>query len=246
MSFKQQQYDQYVSSGQAGPHVSQDPNIQFKSNRAYVERTIEKHLCGRDTSSRIVDLGCGQGGWIYFLNKHGYNNVAGVDISAEQVEFAHNMGISEVFHGDLDSFIDRQSGVDVVFLMDILEHFPIDESDRLLRKIAKILNPGAKLIIHVPNGEGLFGQRIRYGDLTHETCFTPKSIHQLLSPIGYGSIRCYEDRPIVHGIKSAIRRLIWDIGTLFPRLLLLAETGSFRCILSQNMTVTATIGQESR
>ena len=64
--------------------------------------------------------------------------------------------------------------------MDILEHFSITDCAALLWRISEKLNPGGKLLIHVPNGEGLFGQRIRYGDLTHETCFTPKSMIQLV------------------------------------------------------------------
>lgn len=239
MSVKQTQYDQYVTSGQAGQRIGQDAETQFASNRPYIERTIRLHIPG-DPSIRIVDLGCGQGSWIYFLKKNGYTNIAGVDISGEQVERAHELGIGEVQLGSLESFIEHEEKIDVVLLMDILEHFAISDSDVLLRRIAEKLNPGGKLLIHVPNGEGLFGQRIRYGDLTHETCFTPKSMNQLLTPRGYRNIQCFEDRPIIHGLVSAIRRVLWDVGTIYPRVLLAAETGEKRCVLSQNMTVVAT------
>ena len=179
---------------------------------------------------------------VYFLKKNGYSNVAGVDISAEQVKMAHDFGIEEVQLGDLETFLKNESKLDVVLLMDILEHLTIDQSDRLLRNVFEKMSKGGCVIIHVPNAEGLFGQRVRYGDLTHETCFTPKSMRQLLLPIGFKDIQCIEDRPLVHGLPSAVRRVIWDIGTLFPRLLLAAETGERKCVLSQNMTVVAKRG----
>ena len=235
---KQSRYDVYVSSGQSGGRVGKDAAEHFQSNAPYIEKMIRRHLPA-ERQSRIVDLGCGHGGWIYFLKKHGYTNVAGVDISAEQIDLAHQLGITEAVLGDLNSFIDNESKIDVVLLMDVLEHLTISDSDDLLRRISQKLNPGGKLLIHVPNGEGLFGQRIRYGDLTHETCFTPKSMNQLLKPIGYRDIQCLEDRPIAHGLTSAIRRILWELGTIYPRLLLAAETGQRSCVLSQNMTVVA-------
>jgi len=244
MSLKQTQYDNYVTSGQAGKRISHDAETQFSSNKPYIEKTIRQHV-PKDRNIRIVDLGCGHGGWLYFLKKHGYTNIAGVDISGEQVKMAHDLGISEVQHGDLESFLDGESQIDLILLMDILEHLEFDETDLLLRKVFSKLDTGGKLIIHVPNGEGLFGQRIRYGDLTHETCFTPKSMKQLLTPIGFREVQCLEDRPIVHGLKSFARRVLWDVGTLWPRVLLAAETGESRCILSQNMTVVATSSKAS-
>ena len=81
--------------------------------------------------------------------------------------------------------------------------------------------------------------RIRYGDLTHENCFTPKSIRQALRSSGFTEVQCFEDKPIIHGLKSLIRRMFWDVMTIFPRLLLIAETGQPGTILSQNFLVVA-------
>jgi hypothetical protein len=44
---------------------------------------------------------------------------------------------------------------------------------------------------------------------------------------------------VVHGLKSFFRRLLWDVLTILPRLLLTAETGQRRSVLSQNMLVVA-------
>ncbi len=43
----------------------------------------------------------------------------------------------------------------------------------------------------------------------------------------------------MHNLKSLVRRIIWDVFTLVPRLLLTAETGETRFVLSQNMLIVA-------
>ena len=123
--------------------------------------------------------------------------------------------------------------------MDVLEHLEKNEMFELLDKAFAKLNDNGALIIHVPNADGVNGMRIRYGDLTHETCFNPSSLTQLLSACGFKNIRFYEDKPIVHGFKSLIRSLLWKLLTAAPRLLLLIETGTSNHILSQNILVVA-------
>lgn len=99
---------------------------------------------------------------------------------------------------------------------------------------------GGRLIVHVPNAQGIFGMRVRYGDLTHERAFSPKSIKQLLRTAGFSNIQVFEDKPIVHGFASLCRRLLWTALTLVPRLLLLTESPSAESLaLSQNILVTA-------
>lgn len=241
MTSKQALYDNYVASGQAGV----DPAAAHSSAQAklakgnpYLERLIKNHFPS-DQQIRILDLGCGHGALLMLLKKHGYHNLAGVDTSPAQVALAHELGISEIQQGDALEFLDEQAPADVICCFDLLEHLTRDECSTLVASIAGKLTPGGTLLLHVPNGEGLFGQRIRYGDLTHETCFTPHSIRQLLTPLGFTQIRCLEDKPLPHGLVSTLRRVIWELGTLWSRFLLAAETGSTRFVLSQNMLVVA-------
>ncbi len=66
---------------------------------------------------------------------------------------------------------------------------------------------------------------IRYGDLTHELAFTRDSMSQLLLASGYSSVRCFEDEPVPHGVKSAVRWLLWKGIRAGLRLYAAAETG---------------------
>ena len=211
----------------------------FAGNAPYITQLIKRFI-PTDRSIRIVDLGCGHGIYLYFLKQEGYQNLVGIDTSEEQVALAHRLGIHEVQRGDIGDFLSGDDKLaDVVLLIDILEHLPLTVAFDLLDRIYVKLNKGGRLIIHVPNAEGLFGMRMRYGDLTHEHSFTPTSMRQMLKAIGFSIITYSEDKPVVHGMTSLVRRLLWSVLTVPHRLLLMAETGEKNFVLSQNMLVVA-------
>ncbi|MBN8490394.1 MAG: class I SAM-dependent methyltransferase [Burkholderiales bacterium] len=225
-------YAAYVSSGQAG-------NGSHRGRDAYLSKLIRRHApANRD--ALILDLACGHGALIRALKCAGYRRASGVDLSAEQVALAQQSGLDEVEVGDLlATLMTHTHDVDAVFLLDVLEHQTRDELLATLDGTYGALRRGGRVIMHVPNAEGLHGMRVRYGDLTHEQAFTPASMRQLLTICGFTNIRCYEDRPVMHGLKSAVRSALWYLSTLPARLQLLAETGTSGHILSQNMLVVA-------
>jgi hypothetical protein len=105
--------------------------------------------------------------------------------------------------------------------------------------VFRVLSPDGVCVAHVPNAEGLYGLRVRYGDLTHEQAFTPRSAGQLFRTIGFRQVASFEDKPVMHGLTSVVRRLLWEVGTLPHRVLLAAETGEWGARLSQNIVVRA-------
>lgn len=236
--WKQRLYDNYVSTGQAGGHINSINGLDIKQF-PQLSYLIKKHLpINKDIA--ILDLACGHGSLLYCLKQHGYNNVQGVDISAEQVSLAHQLGLTEVKCQDIKEFLSgRKSEFDVIFLMDILEHFTKQELFDYLDIVNQSLKQNGSVIVHVPNAEGIFGMRIRYGDLTHENSFTSQSMNQVLAACGFTSVTCHEDKPIPHGLKSLIRAILWKVLSFPFRLLFAAETGNTHMILTQNMLVIA-------
>ncbi|MGA7885800.1 MAG: class I SAM-dependent methyltransferase [Acidobacteriaceae bacterium] len=237
--WKEVLYKSYVSSGQA-PERGNSSAAQFRHRADYLESTIRDHFPA-DRASRILDIGCGHGVLLYVLQQMGYGNIRGVDGSAEQVEFAKRLGVAGVELGDGMTFL-RQCGsesVDVVCLFDVLEHLTRQEAFDLIVEVRRVLSPGGVCIGHAPNAEGIFGARVRHGDLTHEQAFTPKSINQMFRALQFEDIRCFEHKPVVHGIKSMLRRFVWEVTTVPFRIMLIAEMGVGGHILSQNLLFTA-------
>jgi SAM-dependent methyltransferase len=214
----------------------------LSSRRPYLERVVRRHFPA-DRSARIVDLGCGLGAQVHIAREMGYRNIIGVDRSPEQVAEARRLGIEGVELGDLMETLQKldDDALDVVLAFDVIEHFTIPELIPFVDQVRRVLKPGGRWIIHTPNGESPFVGRIRYGDLTHEQAFTRTSLGQLLLASGFTRLTCYEDAPIVHGVSSAARRVVWQCIRAALRVYLAAETGSTDgdVILSQNLLAVA-------
>lgn len=213
-----------------------------KARAPYLRALIRQHV-PQDRSVVIVDLGCGQGTFLYFLALEGYTNACGVDTSSEQVAAAHALGVESVSEGDVLSFVRRASdqSYDVLVALDVVEHLTKPELLALADDARRILKDRGRWILHLPNAGGLFGGRVRYADWTHEQSFTPESVRQVLSVAGFARVECHEDQPIVHGVKSAVRYIVWKCLRAVLSLAWMAEKGSRGAdvLFSQNMTVIA-------
>jgi 2-polyprenyl-3-methyl-5-hydroxy-6-metoxy-1,4-benzoquinol methylase len=66
----------------------------FRPRVVYLGHLIARYL-PQDRASRIVDLGCGHGTFLYFLSRAGYTRIAGIDTSQQQIDLAHRLGISQ-------------------------------------------------------------------------------------------------------------------------------------------------------
>lgn len=196
-----------------------------------------------DKNAAVLDLGCGHGALLHFARAAGYTNLRGVDGSPEQVAAAGRLGIEGVEEGDLRDALAAQpdASLDVVIAFDVIEHFTRDELLPFVDAVHRVLKPGGRWIIHVPNGESPFGSRMRYWDLTHELAFTRTSLAQLLLASGFSEVRCFEDKPVVHGAKSALRWSLWQGFRGLLRLYIAAETGDAggQHIFSQNLLAVA-------
>lgn len=233
-------YAQY-SSGRHEPLVPISLD-DLSQSEPYLSRLVRRHFPA-DRVAAVLDLGCGHGSLLHFAGRAGYLNVRGVDSSLEQVEAASRLGIPNVELGDAIETLSvlPERSCDVVITFDVIEHFARDEVLPLVDGIQRVLRDGGRWIIHTVNAESPFFGRIRYGDLTHETAYTRTSLGQLLLSSGFRSVDCYEDSPVVHGVKSAIRYVLWQMIRGSMRLSVASETGGTgsEAIFSQNFLAVA-------
>ena len=219
-------YEAY-SSTHAGVDDGESSLLAFK-------RDIMPHLPA-DKNATIIDLGCGQGQLVSHIQSHGYPHARGIDISPEQVALAHAAGIHQVELGDFRVAFSPKS-LNVVVATDFFEHLTKSEVVEAFDRVSESLTPGGVLILRVPNSVSPFVGNIRYGDMTHETSFTPRSIRQLAATAAFDGATIHPCNPPVHGIMSFLRSLIWRAASGGMKLCLAARTGQLRGdLVTQNV-----------
>ena len=209
----------------------------------YFRAMIQKHLPDNRGSS-ILDLGCGHGAFLYALQQENYRNARGVDDSPQQVEAAERLGIEGVRQGTVMGELAHtaDASLDVVVAFDLIEHLTKTEIIPLTDEVRRVLRSGGRWLIHAPNAEGPFSGVMRHWDFTHEIAFTRTSLIQLLSSSGFSNVRCFEDRPIPHGLKSATRALLWQALRFGLLSYVAVETGRIDrgAVFTQNLLAVAT------
>ncbi len=236
VSYRTRLYESYLTTHvrSGGIHVRED----LGRRRPYLRKLVHDWL-PRDRAVRILDLGCGYGALLGVLRESGYRNATGVDTSYEQVEAARDLGLDCVEQGDLVAYLNRarDASWDVIVAFDVLEHFREDELLEIADELYRVLAPTGRLILHLPNAEAIFSGAVCFGDLTHARAFTRRSVAQLMRAAGFERVVCVEDRPVVHGVSSAARYVLWTLCRSVFRMIYLAETGDVgrEIVLSQNL-----------
>ena len=230
--FREELYRRYSSTFKE--HIS-------KFDKKSVAATLSKYrsqylpiLKQFNKDVRILELGCGRGIFLEFLINNGYKNVFGIDVSKEQIDIAKVQNLNAEEIGVLEYLNKNDEKFDLIFAIDLIEHFHKDELIPLFEGIYNKLKNGGAFVFHTPNGLGINASYTIYSDLTHLTIFTPNSAIQILKLVGFIEIKFFETEPYAKNVKGALRLLLWKIVKLFSNGIRLIETGGTEKILTQN------------
>ena len=131
-------------------------------------------------ASKILVISCGPGYFVNTLNRHGYQNVLGIDSIEEKVTYAKEKGLScEV--AEAFPFLEAgDGGYDVIFCEQELNHLTKDEIIDFLGLCYKNLVAGGMLITHVLNGANpITGAEALAQNFDHYNTFTEYSARQV-------------------------------------------------------------------
>lgn len=123
----------------------------YTTLHASLVATIEQ-VFGANRDLRILDAGCGTGGFLRYLRSAGYTNCIGLDISAIAVDFSRKQGFDVIQGSISDTATLAEVGkVDVIVSMDVICSLP-DELQRVqfLRDAAGLLKPGGLMLVQTP------------------------------------------------------------------------------------------------
>jgi len=182
----------------------------LQKRKLYIEGVFNFLLKRSKQPLTGLDLGCGDGGNLVWLKNH-LSELYGSDYNLLRLlRAAHIEGVTKLFLADVTDYPVRDNSFDVIFFNHVLEH--IQDDEKALSEVYRILVPGGFVILGVPN-EGAFFWLIAYKlqpkslDTTdHVHFYTTKSlvakclkagfVIQDVHPIGWGVPHWWLDEKI--------------------------------------------------
>jgi cyclopropane fatty-acyl-phospholipid synthase-like methyltransferase len=203
-------FDEYFSSIFSHSNVfsPQEYENSFSQFRLNYERFIAP-----GTGARILDIGCGTGHFLYYLEKKGYTDFLGIDISPQQVDFCRKNVSKSVEQADAFEFLkEKKNTYDAIVANDLLEHIPKEEIVKFLKRVNAALKDEGVFLIRTPNMGNPFAVYSRYKDFTHEVGFTDRSLYQVFWTAGFRDIqvlpyKIYYARTFKRFIESGLARI---------------------------------------
>jgi SAM-dependent methyltransferase len=183
-------------------------------------------------ASPVVDFGCGPGYLLEELLRAGFPCKA-IDVSAQAVRrvqerFAGRPGFLGAAVGRLDRLPLQSGEAGAIFLIEVLEHLSPQDAATMCAEFRRVLQPGGRLIVTVPNEEDLQAGSVACPDcgcvfhrMQHIQSFSSESVSEWLRGAGFEPIlvRSFHfkhfagnwlTRPwglIRHGVRHLRRRL---------------------------------------
>lgn len=226
MEYRKRIYENYVSSHFGYMHSLKEEEYKLYAKAAKVRY---KDLLPQDKSANIIDIACGGGQFLYFLQLQGYVNTQGIDISQEQLDVARKMGVKRLQKADFEEYLPDSLGkFDMIIANDIIEHLTKDEVLNFFDIIYNSLKSGGHVLISTLNSSGSFSGRNRYCDFTHEQGFTPGSLSQVLRVCNFKNIKVCGEEPVIYDLRSFIRAVLWRVMKSIIKFYLIIERGTGR------------------
>ena len=111
---------------------------------------LVRHLKPEDT---VLDVGCGSGRDLLWLQKNGYN-AAGFERSKGLAALARKYAMCEIIEGDFQTFDFSKRKFDAILLSGALIHIPQARFDSVFDHILKGLGNEGKVLVSLKEGNG--------------------------------------------------------------------------------------------
>lgn len=126
-------------------HDLEESHWFFVGRRNILRRLLDGVLAGVDRP-RILDVGCGTGATMGFLEHYGA--VTGVDISPQAVKYGREQGRTRLCLADGGHLPFVEGSFDLVTALDLLEH--LEQEPMGLAEMWRVLKSGGRLLAVVP------------------------------------------------------------------------------------------------
>lgn len=156
---------------------------------------LKKQIMALPANSRFLEAGCGLGQWCFYANKLGHEAV-GADIAEDIINRLNEFIRGKPEYKNMRFLVDdlcnsklESNQFDLILSLGVIEHFR--DSSLMLEELRRLLKPGGKVFISVPN---IFAMQTITRPLTelfgiwsigYEKSFSPASLKKQIRDAGF-------------------------------------------------------------
>ncbi|MGB3655481.1 MAG: class I SAM-dependent methyltransferase [Rivularia sp. (in: cyanobacteria)] len=155
----------------------EDKHWWFVARRQIIEKVIQR--LNLPQNAQILEAGCGTGGNLQMLSRHG--QVSAMELEEVACQLANQRQVTQVKRGSLPDNIPFSLQYDLILILDVIEH--LDDDLSALKALYYKLKPGGYLLITVPAYRFLWSE---HDDINHhKRRYRLKGLKQVVKKAGY-------------------------------------------------------------
>lgn len=174
---------------------------------------VARHLRKTD---RVLEVGCGSGVGCMLLSQH-CAHVTGLDVKTTELDEARAMNRRpnvEFRQQDLFEVAEAES-YDAVVALDVIEHMPVEQGERLLRGMARLMKPAGLAVIGTPSIYS-YPYQSAFSQASHVKCYDQAELVQLMERVFGRTLAFSMNDEMVHTGHPKMAWYYFVIG-LIPR-----------------------------
>lgn len=179
-------------------HEVEESHWFFVGRRRILSRLLDESLDELDRP-RILDIGCGTGATMGFLERYG--QVTGIDVSLKAIRYCQVQDRSRLCLADGASLPFADRSFDLVTALDLLEHLP--QEARGLQEIWRVLKNGGRVVLFVPAFMFLWSDFDRFSG--HHRRYTRGELRQRVEEAGFDVVKISYFNTLLFPVVWAVR-----------------------------------------
>lgn len=169
-----------------------------------------KPFLGANKAIEIIDLPCGHGNILYFLQSNGYTNCVGYDIDEGRISIAKRLSLNAQLADGIE-IIKNKKNINVIFCLDFMEHLQKEKAFEFASLCREALSQDGIFIMRMPITDSIKGPHDLYNDITHQWSANSQAIRNVLLQHGYSKVIIIDERPVPYKLLNIARLFLFTI-----------------------------------
>ncbi len=160
-------------------YQNEDSYWWFTARNIIISKIINKIIPSLSLQSKIIDIGCGTGGFAsYIANRY---DVSCLDTSSIALDYCKKRGLQTLYNTTIDGLPNEVIPFEAAIMLDVLEH--IEDDTAALNDVYKVLDDNGYFIMSVPAYKWMWSKHDEIH--MHYRRYTKKEITSLIQAAGF-------------------------------------------------------------